>query len=195
MMKKLLFGLAASTILSLPTGTVHAQTTTTPLGDVKTIWPGIHFQVTVLKRIPPDRLLAVVQIVATPQTPPPGLELSVPNPNKPPPNMDPRTAALLFPPKPFSLESATMTDELSQQQYSTLPPVAPPGHSYRPGKVLDFLRPGDSVILTLQFPIPPPPPPPPGSTVPPKQTVSFLFPKAQGPMIHIAVPAAAGAMP
>ena len=77
----------------------------------------------------------------------------------------------------FSLASAVMTDDQTQQKYAVLPPVAPPGKAYFPGELANGLLPRQGETLTIQFAAPPAPPPVEGGK-PAKQTVSFLLPRA-----------------
>jgi hypothetical protein len=174
---------------------VHAQDESQALGEVETNWPGIHYQITIIKRIPPDRLLVVIRVLATPEAPPGGTMLGFQAPI--PPNLNRNLTsvqiAYLYPPRPLSFANSIMTDEKTQQKYPSLPPVAPPGKGYRSCVTLAGLRPRQNVILTIQFAVPPPPPPDPSSGTPVKQTVSFLFPNAKAPIAHVSIPPAAKA--
>ena len=54
-------------ILSVGSLPLQAQKKATPnLGEVETTWPGIRYQIFRVERMPPDRLLVGVRIVATP---------------------------------------------------------------------------------------------------------------------------------
>jgi hypothetical protein len=182
-MKTLFMILAFAFVLS---ATVHAQHTGANLGEAKMNLTGINCQITTIKRIPPNRLLVVVRLLATTETPPEGTligyTVTVPSLSKagpPTPHVDPT---------PFSLASSVMTDEKTKLTYPTLPPVAPPGKAYRPGVALGFLKPNQNLVLTLQFALPPPLPPDPATGVSPQQTVSFMFTNAKGPITHVTLP-------
>jgi hypothetical protein len=92
-------------------------------------------------------------------------------------------------PRPFSLKGSTMTEEQTQQKSDMLPPEQIVT-GYRPDSILMTLRPKQNWIMAIQFPAPPPPRPDDKGTVP-KQTVSLLLPKAQGPIKGIVLPSLA----
>ena len=154
----------------------------------KTNWPGIHFQIMYLARVPPNRLLVGVRLIATSQAPPGGTLVGTPVPITP--NADPRNVtAGFYHPQPFDMNSSVMTDELTQQSYPVVPTIAPPGRGYRPAIILATLFPGGgSSNMTLQFVVPPPPPPPPAGQPPVKQTLSFLFTNAKAAITHVPLP-------
>ncbi len=62
-----------------------------PLPEGETNWHGIHFQITYLARVPPDRLLVGICLIATSQAPPGGTLIGIPVVI--PPNEDPRNVA------------------------------------------------------------------------------------------------------
>jgi hypothetical protein len=163
------------------------------LGEVATTWPGIDYQVTAIQRIAGDRLLVVVKLFATPQTPPDGIFIGI--------NVTvPKNTSSLFQmadtgayrPLPVSIDGAILTDDTSHQTYATLKPN-PSGQQYLSSQVIATLHPGEAQAMTIQFPIPPPPPS--NNGVVPKQTVSIQFPKAVGPITRIVIPPAPPAAP
>ena len=79
---------------------IHAQEKDQTLGEVETNWPGIHYQITIIKRIPPGRLLVVIRVLATPQAPPGGTMLGFQPPIPPHLNLTSVQAAYLYPPRP-----------------------------------------------------------------------------------------------
>jgi len=165
---------------------LNAQTNTL-IAQVETNWPGIYFQLTYIGRLPPDRLLVGVRLLATEKASPGGTligtNISIP------PNANPSdVAAGYYHPLPFTMDSSVMTDELTHQNYQVLPSIAPPGKKYRPAVLLETLLPGRSSNLVLQFKIPPPPLAP--NRPPVKQTLSFLFTNAKGAIMHIPLPPA-----
>ena len=154
------------------------------LGKADTTWPGIQFRLLQIQRIAGNRLLLVIKVYATPQAPPTGTMIGVIPPT--PKNADPcLVGGGVYRPRPFSLESATMTDEITKQPYTTLSP-SPSGPNYIGGQVLTSLHVNEGALMTIQFPVPPPPAPVDG--IIPKQTVSILLPNAVGPIKHITIP-------
>lgn len=182
------------TILVAGMSPLSAAEPSSSLGEAETNWLGVNYQIIFFKRIPPERLLVGVRIVATSKAAPRGTLIGFPVPI--PPNADKYAImAGYYHPLPLSLAASVMIEDLMQQKYPALAPVAPPGRIYRPGVVLDSLRPGQNLVLTVQFAVPPPPPPPPAGQPPAKQTVSFVFPNAKGPIQKIPVPPAAAVSP
>jgi hypothetical protein len=151
--------------------------------EVESTWPGILMQIPEFKRIPGNRLLFVVRLIATAKAPATTF-IGIPGVRSP----DASEAERLMPvlPTPFSLQGSIMTEERTQQKYEMLAPD-PKGPGCLPSDSLGSLSPGQALYMTIQFPIPPPPPPDNNGYVP-KQTVSILLPKAKGPIIHIVVP-------
>lgn len=180
--------LIALVVLFVLPATIHAQQKSDVIGEAETNWPGIDYQIFAIERIPPDRLVVGIRVVATAKAPPQGTLLGTPVPI--PPNADKfAIQAGIYHPLPLSFASSVMTDELTKQTYPALRPISPPGRKYIPSAVLSTLRPGGIAILTLQFAVPPPPPPPsPSAPGPVKQTLSFLFPNAKGPIVHVPIP-------
>ena len=179
------FPVALTLILSCLT--LLAQDNASQKLEVESSWPGIHFQIAYLQRIPPDRLLVGVILIATASAPPGGTLIGTPQTI--PPNADPHdVAAGYYRPAPFTMTSSVMTDDISQTQYSPLVPVAPPGRKYRPAILLETLLPGQSSMMVLQFSVPPPPPPPEPGQPPVKQTLSFLFTNAKSAIKNIPIP-------
>jgi hypothetical protein len=163
-----------------------AQDKTTP-PEGETNWPGIHFQIMYLARIQQNHLLVGVRLYATTEAPAGGtlIGVSVPIPANAKPS---DIAAGAYRPSPFTMDSSTMTDELSQKTYPVVPSVALPGHKYRPAVLLEVLTPGQGDMVTLQFEVPPPPPPPEPGQLPIKQTLSFLFTNAKGAINKVPLP-------
>jgi hypothetical protein len=151
--------------------------------EVESAWPGILMQIPEVKRIPGNRLLFAVRLMATAKAPASTL---IGMPGVHPPGATEEELLALLPPTPFSLGGSTMIEERTQQKYEMMAPD-PKGPSYRPGGVSGSLSPGQVLYMTIQFPAPPPPPPDKNGVVP-KQTVSILLPKAQGPILHVVVP-------
>jgi hypothetical protein len=165
---------------------LRAQIQAQNLGEVETTWPGIRYQIFHIERMPQERLLIAVRIVATPQAPPSGtlIGVSVPIP------ADATKEDLLsgrYSPRPLSLASSEMIDEETKQKYRPLPPVTLAGRSLIPSVTLSSLRPGQAEVLSLQFAVPTVRPSSDSATS--KQTVSFVFPNAKGPITKVAVPA------
>lgn len=160
-----------------------AQTPDPSQYDVATSWPSVHYQITVVQRIPGNRLLVAVRLYGKGDAPPTliGVQVAIPaNATQP------EVAAGLFRPKPFSISGATMTEEITKQTYTTLAP-APNSTPYLSPDVLLTLHAGESQVMTIQFPAPPPPDP--SSGIDPKhQTVSILLPKAVKAVTGIVLP-------
>ena len=150
------------------------------LGEVDTIWPGVRFQLTRVERIPANRLLVVVRLIATRQAPATGTFIGIKA--QVPANV-PREELFSskYTPRPFSLASSQMVWDQTGQRYPALPPLAS-GPQYIPGAILTTLRPGQAEILTVQFAAPT------AYADEPKQTVSFLFANAKGPITKVRIP-------
>lgn len=182
-MKLLIFALT----LNFSCLSLHAQENSAQKLEVETNWPGIDFQITYVARIPPDRLLVGVMLVATAGAPAQGTMIGTPQPI--PANANPSDiAAGYYRPAPFTMKSSVMIDDISQTQYFPLHPIAPPGKKYRPAVLLETISPGQTSMMTLQFSVPPPPPPPAIGQPPVKQTLSFTFTNAKGPISHVPLP-------
>ncbi len=152
-------------------------------GEVETIWPGIRYQVLKLERIPPDRLVVAVRIFATRQAPASGTLIGTRIPV--PANISKEEMlSARYAPRPFSLASSKMIYEQTGQQSPALPPVSSAGRNYIPGEILSTLFPGQAEVLTVQFSVPPA-----TEAAGQKQSVSFLFPNAKGPIGKVPVPA------
>lgn len=153
--------------------------------EMRTQWPGITFRIVEIRRILQNRLLVIVAIKANKDAPARGIFLGTPV--EAPPHTLPENL-ILYQSKPFSLMGSAMTDELTGVQYPSLPPIAPPNMAYFPASTLQTFRPGLRDILSIQFDTPPPPPPPALGQPPVVQTLSFSFPKATGPIVHVPLP-------
>ena len=143
------------------------------LGEIDTDWPGVHYRLLVFKRVPPNRLLLLLQLVGTKDAPATGVMIDAAAPAIPG-----IKAHRSF----FSFATSTMTDTLSKISYPVLPSIAPPGHMYRPNELMATIRMGRSALVNIQFACPPPPPPPPEGEPPKKQFLLFAFPKGKSPM-------------
>jgi hypothetical protein len=186
---KLFSLLLIATSLTLTNG-LHAQekkASAPSLAEVETRWPGVLFAISRLERIQDNRLLVVVRVIATSKAARSGTFLGTRPPIPPGASKD-DIATGLYNARPLSLVSAVMTDDQTQQKYTVLPPVAPPGKKYFPSELANGLLPGQAETLTIQFAAPPAPPPI-GGGKPAKQTVSFLLPSAKGPIANVPVPA------
>lgn len=136
--------LLSSTVL--PAGPMNAAPAAlTSMGEAETNWPGIKFQVVGFKRIPTNRLLVSVAVVATPKAPVAGTAIVG----------KPGNTAEAEGGNSFSLSTSTMTDEKTSQKYAALKPD-PNGQQYIPGETQTLLRPGQMEIMTVQFEVPPP---------------------------------------
>ena len=154
------------------------------LGEVETNWPGIRYQLTRIERISPDRLLVVVHIVATQRAPASGTFIGTKA--RVPANVPTEElVSAKYVPRPFSLASSQMVGDQTGQRYPALPPIAS-GRQYIPGEILTTLRPGQAEILTVQFAAPASLSSVDSGT--PKQTASFLFANAKGPIGKVAIP-------
>lgn len=161
---KSLFALLAALFLLLAPALARADDDASQ--KVATTFPSIDYRIAFFKRITPDRLLLGVQIFATPQASPAGTFIGIPVPI--PKNATPEDiVAGRYHPRPLSLASSQMIDDLTEQTYSPLPPLTQNGMSFRPGSVTGTLHPREAFTLTIQFPVPPPPPPPAPAPAPP----------------------------
>jgi hypothetical protein len=160
----------------------------TPVFDTETDWQGIHYQIVRVQRIMDNRLMVEIRILANKETAPRGVFLGTLAPPVPKKTTDADHFSGRFNSKPFSLEGAIMTDELSGTRYSPLSAVAPPGKAYYGNTTLKIFRPGDFQEMSIQFHAPPFPPPPPKGQKPTPQTLSFLLPKSKSPILHVPLP-------
>ncbi len=151
--------------------------------EVGSTWPGIQMQILKVVRIPGNRLLVEVRLLASPKAP---QVTMIGYPPVIPTDATKEELETGFGPSPYSLEVATMTDERTQQRYNALRPN-PKGPYYLASVVLASLSPGQGQYMTVQFPVPPPPPPDDSGHVP-KQMVSILLPKAKGPIAGVVIP-------
>jgi hypothetical protein len=158
---------------SFSAAVAQAATSHTVLGDTASEWPGVHYQLLELKRIPPNRLLILLQVIPSAGTPARGVDIIGPMVT---------VAGGISLPLPFSFDSSTMTETPSGISYPVLPSIAPPGRAYRASKIRATLAPGGKIWVNLQFACPPPPPPPAPGVPPPKQMLSFVFPKGKTPI-------------
>jgi hypothetical protein len=161
--------------------------------QTQTDWPGVNLQIAEIDRIMKGRLVALVRIQATEKALKGGTFLGtiVPIPAGISLATQGGRDAILsgrFAPKPYSLAGSTMTDELTNIRYPMLSPIAPPHEAYPPSITITTLHPGQQELLTIQFAAPPPPPLPAPGQPPVKQTLSFLLPKAKGPIVHVPLP-------
>ncbi len=182
LLKQLAFALFVFTLLMCE---VQAQASQAAGGfpEVETTWPGVRFQLFRIERISFDRLVVAVRIFATDKASPSGTFLGTRIPI--PANADREDVGMgLYDPKPFSLAGAVMIDEQSGQRYPVLPSIAPVGKRYLPSVTLASLMPGQAEMLTVQFAIPPLS----AADGSQKQTVSFLFPQAKGPIAKVRIP-------
>jgi hypothetical protein len=174
-------------LLSVALWPLRAQAPFTVIGEADTKWPGIRYQLYSILRFPPNHLLIGVRLLATPQAPAGGTLIGFPVPI--PANATKNDiAAGRYAPLPLSLASSIMVDESTQQHYSPVAGVAPPGRSFFPSEAVDTLPPGQTLVLSVQFVVPPPPPPSDSGGPPVKQTLSFLFTNAKGPISHVPLP-------
>lgn len=164
-------------------GNLWAQKASAILGDVETEWPGIHFHVFRIIRIPGDRLLVGVRIVATPQAPGQGTLIGI-EPKIPPDATPADIQAGRYNPAPFSLESSTMVEEKTSRKFATAQPG--PNSNHISGEILCSLRPSQAETLAIEFPSPPVEYDSKGQPV--KQFVSIFLTKAKAEIPHIPVP-------
>ncbi len=157
------------------------------LPEGETNWPGVRYQILYVHRILQNHLLVGIRIYATSKAPAGGTRIAKRNP------ITPDTAPQdivdgTYVPSQFTMDSSVMTDELTQKTYPVVPSIAPPGKIYCPAVLLETLAPGQSDVVVIQFETPPLPPPPPPGQPPIKQTLSFLFTNAKGPITNVPLP-------
>ena len=154
--------------------------------EVETAWSGIQFQFVKIERILDERLLVVVRIVATAQAPATGTLIGV-KPLVPPGATLEDLRSGRYEPRPFSLASSVMIDDLTSQRFPALAPIFPPGKEYAPAEILAYLSPGRAEVMTLQFKVPPAALRADGPASE-KQTVSLLLTNAKAPITAIPIP-------
>jgi hypothetical protein len=171
--------------LSVSSLSVHAQgKENRNLGEVDTVWRGIRYEIFGIERMPENRLIVGVRIVATSQAPASGTFIGL----KVPISVDASkadTTSERYSARPLSLASSQMIDEETQRRYPALSPTRMAGKSVLPGVTLSTLRPGQAEVLSVQFAVPPQPPSSGGTE---KQTVSILLPSAKGPITKVRLP-------
>jgi hypothetical protein len=172
-------------ILVCPLCAIAQQSAKRSTFEVETTWPGIHFKFVRIERILDERLLVVVRIVATPQAPATGTLIGV-KPSIPAGATPEEGRSGRYEPRPFSLASSVMIDDLTLQRFPALAPIFPPGKEYVPAEILAYLSPGRAEVMTLQFKVPPVA----DSRAPEKQTVSLLLTNAKAPITAIPIPSA-----
>ena len=179
-----LFPFATATIAQQPSPSSATQY------QAPTEWPGVYFQLTDIERLTPTRLVLMVWIQATAATPASGIFLGTPPeiPGGLPPPDKRKDDIQKYLAKPFLMTGATMKDEVSGTDYPVLPTYEPPGIACRPSQAIGPLLPGQMQVVSIQFAVPPPPPPPAPGQPAPKQTLSFLFPKAKEAIKHVPMP-------
>lgn len=162
---------------------LNGQKPAAPLGEVETTWPGIHFQVARIMRIPGDRLLVLVRVVATGAAPKGGTMIGIPVP-VPANATQAEIDQGLYNPIPFSLDSSVMVDEATKTSYPTL--KANPSENYMSGVLLCSLRPNQAEAMAVQFKAPPLRLDSRGK--PAQQTVSITLTNAKEPISNIPLP-------
>ena len=172
------------TLMAIGWCPLSAQQKLPILGETALNWPCIQCQIYSIQHIAGDRLLVGIRLKATADAVA-GTLIGYPVPI-PPGAKD--YDLVYYQPRPFSLASSVMVDDLTHQKYPTLLPApAPAGVAYFPDSVMEYIRPGQNIILGVQFACPPPPSAPPGQPEP-KQTVSFLFTNAKDSIKNIPIP-------
>jgi hypothetical protein len=174
-------------LLSLALCPLRAQGEFKVIGEADSKWPGIRYQIYSIQRYPPNHLLLGVRLLASPQAPAGGTFIGFPMPIPPNATKD-DIASGKYDALPLSMASSIMVDELTKTSYSPVTGVPPPGHTFFPTEAVTTLTPGQAVVLSVQFVVPPPPPPPENGQPPVKQTLSFLFTNAKGPIKNIPIP-------
>ena len=150
-------------------------------------WRGIFYQILLIQRMPPNRIVVGLYLKADARAPANGILIGVPV--KIPPWASAEQIRMnMFHPLPYSFKTSVLTDDLSKTTYPALAPIRFGSQIFLPGGVMAVLRPYQSRIISLQFACPPPPPPPPPGQPPKKQTVSILFTNAVAPIAHIPIP-------
>ena len=166
-------------------GSSSAQTKLPILGEVGTNWPGIQCQIYTIKRIADNRLLVGIRLKATAEAAA-GTLIGYP------PVIPPGTKSedlVYYQTIPFSMASSVMVEDKTQDKYRALPPIpAPPGDSYFPDSISGHIRPGQNMILSIQFALPPPPLAPAPGQAPLKQTVSFSLTNTKDLIKNIPIP-------
>ncbi len=183
MSARLLIGLFAA-LAVWPASLIGAEKMPPP--EIAAEWPGVRFSVFRVERIPGDRLLVAVRIIASAGAPRQGTLLGT-MPDVPAGVSADDLSSGRYDPKPYSLAASVMTDDATGRKYPALPPD-PAGKSYIPGEVLATLMPGNAEVLTVQFAAPPPPLDENGVPLKTKQTISIQFPNAKGPVTKIIIP-------
>jgi hypothetical protein len=172
-------------ILLCPLSAVAQQSAKKSKFEVETNWPGIQFKLDRVERILDERLLIVVQIVATAKAPPTGTLIGIKPTVAADGTREGRQSAT-YELRPFSLASSVMIDDLTAQRFPALPAIFPPGREYAPSEILAHFPPGRAEVLTLQFKIPPAALR--ANSASEKYTVSLLLTNAKGPISGIPIP-------
>jgi hypothetical protein len=174
-----------SIALLFPLGAIAQQSAKKSKLEVETNWPGIQFRLNRIERILDERLLVVVQIVATAKAPAVGTLIGI-KPSLPVDGTGEDRQSAMLELRPFSLASSVMIDDLTAQRFPALPPIFPPGREYAPSEILAHFSPGRAEVLTLQFKVPPAALR--AGSASGKYTVSLLLTNAKGPISGIPIP-------
>ncbi len=148
------------------------------LAETDTVWRGTKFQITGINRIDATHILLAVRIVVGANAGGP-IFLGEPRPKS--------ADSEELPPLPFSLSSAKLIDESTNQSFSASPDL-PTTPYYGSNSILTTRFPNSWLQLGVLISVGAPPPPKPDGTVVP-QKVTIWLPKAKQPMVHVELPA------
>ncbi len=163
-------------LLALPFSLEGQTSQEPPLGTCPTEWPGVHFDLTRIVRIDPTHILVAVIVRgdATTKNPTQIFGLSRATPEHPD-DVD-----------PFSLTTATLVDQATQQKYKADAHL--PETPYWGGPdIISNIHPNTWFQLAVRFEVPPPLPPA-SDGKQPVQKVSFYLPKAKTPIKDVVLP-------
>lgn len=154
--------------------------------EVESNWPGVVMKVAEIKRIPEDRMVIVVRLVATQDAP---RDTLIGYQEKIPESATPEQVAFgLYTPSAFSLKASTVTDEQTGKTFEVAKPKDD-DIALAPTSIMSRLNRGRSLLLAVYFQIPPPLPLG-ADGKPPKHTFSLQLPNAKGLITKIPVPPA-----
>ncbi len=170
---KISLWIGIATCLLLPACLRAADEAPNPARTAKASWPGVSVEVGQVVRLDADSILVAVRLWADGTAKNPTLICG--------PLLPGRQEA-----EPFSLETATLVDQATGQEYKT-DPLLPDKPYLGNSRVITNLYARGWLQLAVRFKAPPPPPPDAQGRIP-AQKVSFLLPSAREPIRNIELP-------
>ena len=162
-------------LLCLPLASTAQNAPAKPLGSADTEWPGVHLDLTQIARLDDTHILVAVKIRG---------DATLKNPVKVC-GQDHSTEANPFNTDPYTLNTATLTDQATGKTYKADGSL--PGKPYwGDPDIIATIRLNTWLQLAVKFDVPPPVLTPDGKKM--EQKVTFLLPKAKAPIKNVVLP-------